>query len=61
MFGNKFIDIATHLLHIGALSGCAHFLVQGETLKALECAYVGSLCIVMLASAEVFANLIRGK
>jgi|GEM_PF-2909595 len=59
--GPKTIEIAVHLFHILALAGCGHFLQIGKLFEALECAVVGSMCIVMLASADVLANFVRGK
>lgn len=57
----KTIELAVHLFHILALAGCAHFLQAGKMMEALECAVVGSMCIVMLASADVLASSIKGN
>lgn len=59
--GFKIIETATHLFHILALIGCGHLLSNGEMNKAIECAVVGSLCVVMLASADAFVSWARGK
>ena len=61
MLMTKIIEISIPLFHILALVGCGHFLQEGKISSALECAVVGSLCIVMLASADVLANSIKGK
>jgi hypothetical protein len=61
MLSSKFFEITMHFFNILTLSGCAHFLQDGKMFVALKCAVVGSMCIVMLASADVLANFIKGK
>ena len=57
----KVTEVTMHLFHIFTLLGSGQFLQAGKMFEAIECTVAGSFCVVMLASADVLADVIRGK
>lgn len=55
----KTIDLTVHLFHIGTLSGCAHKLFEGRITEAFEIAVAGSICLILISSADLLASWIR--
>lgn len=58
MFGtNRATELAQGLLHVGALSGAAAHIAEGDSGGALAIAIIASVCVLILTGAIALAEL----